>query len=1334
MTTCPSLDDLLAGAATEHAVGCAGCRAVIELTQAAGPPPAIDCVEAEMFLAARAVRGLEHDRARRLDAHLDSCEPCRAVSRDLVAPGVVDALAGSAEEEQDFTELGVISPANYVRGREIGRGGMGRVVRARDRRLGRAVAIKELIDEKLRARFENEARLTARLQHPAIVSVHEAGRWPSGEAFYAMKYVAGRPLDQVIAGKRSLADRLALLPNVLTVVEAMAYAHAERVIHRDLKPHNILIGPFGETVIIDWGLAKDLGATTEPSSPYRDGEAVLTAAGSGTPGYMPPEQVRGESADERVDVFALGATLYHLLSGRRPGGGDFALPADVPRELAAIVAKATATDPAARYPSAAELASELRRFQSGQLVAAHHYSAAELMRRWARRHGAVLVAAALGLLALAGVGAVSVTRVVNARARAEAAAAEARIALADSLVERARQELQSGAPARALVFIHEALRRGADGRQVRFLLGEAARSTAALETSIDARDATIMALSPDGTQLALAGPNGAEVYALPSGRLVRELEAGPITALAYDGGGTLLAVGGAAQVTLYEAATLAVTARLPHAAPVAGVRFRGRALVTWAGAQAAAWAVDGTLRARFDHPAAVVAAELDPSGQLVVTAAVDGSARLWSAAGALKWTVAGSTVALEDASFSPDGAKVVTAGPDNHGRVLDTTTGKVVATVELSRGERVRRAEPSADGLSILLHGNWSAKLWSERSVVELATGVGPIQARLSPDGARVATLAADGVLRVWDEGGRQSLLLEGHTGPGRALAWSADSRRLVSLGSDGTARSWNAAAGRVTALLPMAQGAARFDDRGRLYTLSNGGAQMWDAASGRLLAAAVDFETAARHTEARGSWMAIRPDGTLLFVDFDGQLRRWDPASGAIGPVAGQDHPVLGALAPGGRYALHRGRDGVEVVDVASGARLARLGVRSLFQPGFSGDGRRVFAVVDGAVRGWDLQTGALVLDARPCDKLQYVAVPDSANVVFVYSELDRDAHLVDVATGREVTLFRGHTDAITGAASDANATRLLTISLDGTARLWDVASGQTLMTLPIPRDVELAPTHGVALSPDGAWAAVEVIGGTLVLDLSSDPRPIAEVERQLEERVPFRFDRSRLVPRAAARSIPGPAAAPAGPAVTCPTGLTAHGAGFPADLASWCTDRRGRPHGTMTIWRPTGVPLMTVEWDHGRLEGRTTMWDENGRLAVVADHVAAAAELASEVRSTRFYPSGKVAEKLEIHRWRGMTSYVSYYESGAVRDRIAPAPCEGRECDFMRPQSGVWTTLRENGTKEREGRYLSLRAWPGAEASRVGTWTMWDEDGKERTEVHPCPQSPVGITYECR
>lgn len=175
----------------------------------------------------------------------------------------------SADPSHDHPELRTVAPDDYALGDELARGGMGRIRRARDLRLGRPVAVKELLasDPALAERFEREIRLTARLQHPSIVSIYEAGRWPTGEPFYAMRMVPGKGFDAVIKPLEKLADRLALLPNMIAICEALAYAHDQNIIHRDLKPGNVLIGPFGETVVIDWGLAKDLSAADDSAPP-----------------------------------------------------------------------------------------------------------------------------------------------------------------------------------------------------------------------------------------------------------------------------------------------------------------------------------------------------------------------------------------------------------------------------------------------------------------------------------------------------------------------------------------------------------------------------------------------------------------------------------------------------------------------------------------------------------------------------------------------------------------------------------------------------------------------------------------------------------------------------------------------------------------------------------------------------------------------------------------------------------------------------------------------------------------------------------------------------------
>ena len=247
---------------------------------------------------------------------------------DAVEPPPLATAAPAATGDAEIPLLTVDRRHYQVTG-EIAKGGMGRVLDARDLRLGRAVAIKELLPRNRDAarRFEREARITARLQHPAIIHVYEAGVWSGGEPFYAMPKVKGRSLDKVVAERRTLVERLGLLPNVIAVADALAYAHHENVIHRDLKPSNVLVGAFGETVVIDWGLAKDLGAPSDPTESLHlrlqrapadtnDGSVV------GTPAYMPPEQAKGRSVDQRADVYALGALLYHVLVGAPPYSGE----------------------------------------------------------------------------------------------------------------------------------------------------------------------------------------------------------------------------------------------------------------------------------------------------------------------------------------------------------------------------------------------------------------------------------------------------------------------------------------------------------------------------------------------------------------------------------------------------------------------------------------------------------------------------------------------------------------------------------------------------------------------------------------------------------------------------------------------------------------------------------------------------------------------------------------------------------------------------------------------------------------------------------------------------
>ncbi len=348
----------------------------------------------------------------------------------------------------DLARLRVVRREDYeVRG-ELASGGMGRILEAWDTRHERPVAIKMRLEGATDSRrFAREIHITGRLQHPSIVPLYEAGRWPSGEPFFAMKLVLGESLARVVDGTQSWTERLALLPHLIAVADALAYAHEQHVVHRDLKPSNVIVGAFGETVVVDWGLAKhvdDPDEEGESEAPRigEDGDLTQHGRALGTPCYMPPEQARGDAVDLRADVYALGALLYHVLAGVPPYRGDSAVATlekvrtappvplgevvpELPSDLAAIVTKAMARDPAERYPSAKGLAEDLKRFATGQLVSVHAYSAGELLRRWASRRRAPLLVAAAMLAVLALTATMSVLRIVRERDRADHAKIEA---------------------------------------------------------------------------------------------------------------------------------------------------------------------------------------------------------------------------------------------------------------------------------------------------------------------------------------------------------------------------------------------------------------------------------------------------------------------------------------------------------------------------------------------------------------------------------------------------------------------------------------------------------------------------------------------------------------------------------------------------------------------------------------------------------------------------------------------------------------------------------------------------------------------------------------------
>ena len=433
--------------------------------------------------------------------HLADCAQCQSV---LTADEMTSAPIELALPKGLVSENAFRWPADPV-----ARGGMAAIFEGEDKRLGRTVILKAPregddlpagMGDMFQRRVIAEARILAKLQHPSIVTIHELGKSSVGWPFCVLERVEGDSLRDKLDllaereqrdGAPKTRERLDLLSSLVSIAEALAYAHERRIVHRDCTPNNILLGKRGEATLIDWGIARDLdapgsatdAATINDMPPSATGRMVTISAG--TPPYLPFEQTQGRQADPSFDVYSFGVTLYEVVSGRTPfewkvvegternkqllaflawlKAGEPVPPA-MPKdpELSGIIARAIAHDPAERFTSD-ELVLALKQYLHGDLVVSHRYSRTGRLARWARRNrGAAVALSSLIVFVIAGAlvwAQLARSAQQEAEARETAAAAKAEAERESREAEEANRE---AADAKAAADIAQKEGRNAD--------------------------------------------------------------------------------------------------------------------------------------------------------------------------------------------------------------------------------------------------------------------------------------------------------------------------------------------------------------------------------------------------------------------------------------------------------------------------------------------------------------------------------------------------------------------------------------------------------------------------------------------------------------------------------------------------------------------------------------------------------------------------------------------------------------------------------------------------------------------------------------------------------